>query len=108
MHFNNGQSFYEILNLSPSATDEDVKRAYRKQAKTYHPDLNPQNRRIAELRLKLINEAYAGLKTQHQRAAYNRALRLQARNDNGEGQTHLFSSLLKFFQPAPRPAPKDL
>ena len=34
---------YKVLGLSPDATDEEVKAAYRKLAKKYHPDLNPGN-----------------------------------------------------------------
>ena len=48
---------YKVLGLSPDASDEDVKAAYRALAKKYHPDLNPGDKRAAE-RMNEINAAY--------------------------------------------------
>jgi len=108
----NPPSFYDILQISPKASDEEIKRAYRMQAKTYHPDLNPQNRRLAELRLKLINEAYSAVKTLDKRLAYNRTLRRKPLNDNKDNQKNdkpkpasLISRALKIFTPPP-PKPR--
>lgn len=92
-------SYYEILNVSPQASDHDIKQAYRRLAMQYHPDRNPHNRQLYELRFHLINEAYAQLKTQEQRARYNRALRMKAQNDN-EGQSSFFAQLAGIFKPA--------
>ena len=52
---------YKVLGLSPDASDEEVKAAYRKLAKKYHPDLNPGNQRAAE-RMNEINAAYDQIK----------------------------------------------
>ena len=52
---------YKVLGLSPDATDEEVKAAYRKLAKKYHPDLNPGNQRAAD-RMNEINAAYEQIK----------------------------------------------
>ena len=52
---------YKVLGLSPGASDEEVKAAYRKLAKKYHPDLNPGNQRAAE-RMNEINAAYDQIK----------------------------------------------
>ena len=52
---------YKVLGLSPGASDEEVKAAYRKLAKKYHPDLNPGNERAAA-RMNEINAAYEQIK----------------------------------------------
>lgn len=70
------KSYYELLEVSQDAGDADIKRAYRHQALKFHPDRrNTQERRLAELRFRLINEAYAHLKTAEKRALYNRRQR---------------------------------
>ena len=52
---------YEVLGVSRDATDEEVKKAYRKLAKQYHPDVNPGNKQ-AEDKMKEINAAYDAIK----------------------------------------------
>ncbi len=52
---------YKVLGVSPTATDEEITKAYRKLAKKYHPDLNPGNEE-AERRMMEINEAYESIK----------------------------------------------
>ena len=91
-------SYYDILNLSPKASDEDVKHAYRALAKKFHPDHNPHNRPLAQQRFQLINEAYANLKTREKRAVYNHALRLRTQNDNA-GQSGFFAQMSEMFRP---------
>lgn len=49
---------FEVLGLSPSSTEDEIKSAYRKLAKKYHPDLNPGDK-TAEQKMKEVNEAYA-------------------------------------------------
>lgn len=49
---------FQVLGISPSASEDEIKQAYRKLAKKYHPDLNPGDA-SAEVKMKEINEAYA-------------------------------------------------
>lgn len=65
------RDYYDVLNISKDATDDEIKSAYRRMAKKYHPDLNPDDEE-AEQRLKEINEAYEVLSDPEKRARYDR------------------------------------
>jgi hypothetical protein len=52
------RDYYEILNVDRSATDDDLRRAYRRLAMRWHPDKNPVGKAEAETRFKEITEAY--------------------------------------------------
>lgn len=64
------RDYYEVLGVGKSATEEDLKKAYRKLAKQYHPDLNP-NDKVAESKFKEANEAYAVLTDNEKRRQYD-------------------------------------
>lgn len=64
------KDYYEILGLSRDASDEEIKRSYRRLAMKYHPDRNP-NKKEAEERFKEINEAYAVLSDKEKRRQYD-------------------------------------
>jgi curved DNA-binding protein CbpA len=68
------KTYYNILNVSPRASDEEVRRAWHVLALRWHPDRNPANRIRAQRMFIEVNRAYAVLKTQPQREAYNRFL----------------------------------
>ncbi len=53
---------YKVLGVSPDASDEEIKRAYRKLAKKYHPDMNPGNEEEAAKKMNEINAAYDQIK----------------------------------------------
>ena len=65
------RDLYEILGVSRSATQEEIKKAYRQQAIKYHPDKNPGNKE-AEEKFKEVAEAYAILSDQDKRSRYDR------------------------------------
>ena len=65
------RDYYEVLGVSKSATQEEIKKAYRKQAIKYHPDKNPGNSE-AEAKFKDSAEAYEILSNQDKRSRYDR------------------------------------
>lgn len=64
------RDFYDVLGVSRSAGEADIKRAYRQLAMKYHPDRNPGDA-VAEARFKEVNEAYEVLKDPQKKAAYD-------------------------------------
>jgi molecular chaperone DnaJ len=66
------RDYYEILGVSRAASDEEIKKAYRKLALKYHPDKNPDDRHAAEERFKELVEAYQVLCDPERRSLYDR------------------------------------
>ncbi len=64
------RDYYEVLGVNKGVSDEELKKAYRKMAKQYHPDLHPGDKE-AEAKFKECNEAYAVLSDADKRRAYD-------------------------------------
>mgnify|MGYP000799171525 CR=1 FL=1 len=61
--------YYKILGVDKNASQDDIKKAFRKLARKYHPDLNPDNKE-AEEKFKEVNEAYEVLSDANKKARY--------------------------------------
>lgn len=96
------RDFYEILGVSKSATKDDIKKAYRKQALKFHPDKNPGDK-SAEEKFKEAAEAYEVLSNEDKRARYDRyghsGLGNSGNGFSGQGMTmeDIFSSFGDIF-----------
>lgn len=88
------RDFYEVLGVSRSASEDEIKRAYRKLALQFHPDRNPDDK-AAEEKFKEAAEAYDVLRDEEKRARYDRFGHAGVGNGNGYGQG--FSSTEDIF-----------
>ncbi|HLH79157.1 MAG TPA: J domain-containing protein [Chthonomonas sp.] len=95
----NEKSYYEILGVARNATADEIKKAYRRLARKYHPDLNPGNKE-AEERFKRIQEAYDVLSDPEKRARYDQLgdAWQQAPFGGGPGASSGYSSPFGDFQ----------
>ena len=82
---------YSVLGVSETATDEEIRAAYRNLAKKYHPDLNPNNPEAAR-RMNDINVAYDQIKSADKRAAYRASQAQQTYYQQGTGTNNPFQS----------------
>ena len=83
--------YYETLSVERTATETDIKVAFRKQAMQWHPDRNPGDNQ-AEHRFKEVNEAYEVLKDPDKRAAYDRYGHAAFEHGNGMNGAHGFGA----------------
>ncbi len=87
------KDYYKILGVSPDATEQEIKSAYRRLALKYHPDRNP-NDPYAEEKFKEISEAYAVLMDPVKRRQYDES-RLSRRRDFSYSQEQIFEDLFR-------------
>ena len=82
------KNYYEILEVSPNASQEVIEKAYRALAKKYHPDISTSNKALSESKFKEIAEAYNILSNPNLRKEYD--LKIKASNDDDFKYKKLF------------------
>ena len=82
----NKRDYYEVLGVDKNASEADIKKAFKKMARKYHPDLNPDKKQEAEAKFKEVNEAYEVLSDAQKKAQYDQFGHGRRRNDDGECQ----------------------
>jgi DnaJ domain len=85
------ENLYSLLGVSPSASNEEIRRAYRALAMRYHPDRNPHP--TAQMRFAAIKEAHELLSDPQRRAAYNQSLHKRIITDPQAEATALWQSV---------------
>ena len=85
------ENLYNILGVSPTASTDDIKKAYRSLAMRHHPDRNPHA--SAEVRFNAIKKAYEVLSDPQQRAEYNYSLNNRIIIDPDSEARNLWASL---------------
>lgn len=81
------EDYYVILEIPRSATETDIKKAYRKMALKWHPDKNPDNKIEAETKFKKISEAYEVLSDKEKRTVYDKYGK-EGLSDNGPSASY--------------------
>ena len=79
------QKYYNILGIEKTATEDEIKKAYRKLAVKWHPDKNPDNKEESEKKFKEISEAYQALSDPQKREIYDTYGEEGLKNDGGMG-----------------------
>ena len=80
-------NYYEILGVNRDATIKEIKKAYKSLAKKWHPDLNRDNIKVAEEKMKEINVAYTTLSDEVARIDYNKKLDAESKTSAKTGST---------------------
>lgn len=80
-------NYYEILGVNRDATIKEIKKAYKALAKKWHPDLNRDNIKVAEEKMKEINVAYSTLSDEVARIDYNKKLDAESKTSAKTGST---------------------
>ena len=85
MEFNGFKDYFKILGISRNATDQEIKSAFRKLARQFHPDLHPHDEK-AESEFKEINEAYEILSDEAKKKSYEQYLGYLFKNRAGKSR----------------------
>lgn len=87
------KNLYEILNISTSANLVEIKSAYKKMARLYHPDINKS--KDAEIQFKLLNNAYSILSNEERRKNYDSLLNAADKKEEKRGNPYDKNSVIK-------------
>ena len=99
----NSDDYYEVLGVPRSATDAQIKAAYKKLAIKYHPDKNPGDTGTAEQNFKKVSEAYEVLSSKEKRATYDQ-IGKSGLHGSGGMPSNFSQALAARAPPAPGPA----
>ncbi|KAF0684343.1 Aste57867_23656 [Aphanomyces stellatus] len=80
--------YYDVLGVTKGASQDEIKKAYRKLAIKFHPDKNPDNQEAAEIKFKEIGEAYSVLSDEDKKQAYDRFGKSAVDGSGGGGGMH--------------------
>ena len=86
------RDYYEVLGVEKTASDDEIKKAFRRLAKKYHPDANPDNKKEAEAKFKEVNEAYEVLSDKQKRATYDQFGHSGAQGFGGQNGYYSYST----------------
>ena len=85
-------NYYEILGVERNVTPKDLKKAYKKLARKWHPDLNKDNLKVAEEKMREINVAYDTLSDEVKRLDYDKKLDAEPRTQGQKQSGHTAST----------------
>jgi hypothetical protein len=81
------KNHYQVLEVEASASEEEIKKAYKRLARTYHPDLNPKRKITAEDRFKRLQQAYSVLSDPISREQYDQSIGISRADTFDPAQT---------------------
>jgi len=85
---NTNKNYYQVLGIDPTVSVDEIKKAYKRLARTYHPDLNPKRPVTSEDRFKRVQEAYGVLSDPVSRQRYDQSLGISQPIPSSNYQPH--------------------
>lgn len=82
------KNFYDILQVSPDATQDQIKASFLSLARQFHPDVYEGDKSFAENYTSILTEAYEAINDEQKRAEYNKKIGLKLPKDNAKKQNY--------------------